>query len=195
MNIGILGGTFNPPHCAHLIIAEHVRLEAGLDRVLFVPSYISPHKQQGEETNAADRLAMTRKAIRGNPAFECCEFEVLKRSVSYTYETLEYLKTLYTDAQLFLLIGMDNFLDLPTWKHSERILALADVIVMNRPDTGTGWPAGIPKERIHFVTVPNLELSSSAIRRRIGEGKSITYLVPQGVEQYITSHHLYRQQL
>jgi nicotinate-nucleotide adenylyltransferase len=191
MKIGILGGTFNPPHCAHLIIAEHVRLEAGLDTILFVPSYISPHKQRGEDTNASDRLSMTRKAIRGNPHFECCEYEVLKRTVSYTYETLEFLKATYAGSEFTLLIGMDNFLGLASWKHPEKITALANIIVMNRPDTGTGWPEGIPHEKVSFVTVPNLEISSSAIRRRAAEGKSITYLVPLTVEHYILSHHLY----
>jgi nicotinate-nucleotide adenylyltransferase len=191
MNIGIFGGTFNPPHCAHLIIAEHVRLEAGLDKILFVPSYISPHKQRGEDTNVADRLTMTRKAIRGNPHFECCEYEVLKRSVSYTYETLEYLHEKHKKARLVLLLGMDNFLELASWKHPERIVALADIIVMNRPAAGTGWPEGIPREKVSFVAVPDLEISSSAIRRRVGEGKSITYLVPLNVEHYILSHHLY----
>jgi nicotinate-nucleotide adenylyltransferase len=192
MNIGILGGTFNPPHCAHLMIAEHVRIEAGLDKILFVPSYISPHKRSGEDTNAADRLAMTRKAIRGNRHFECCEYEIAKRSVSYTHETLEYLHGTYPHALLSLLIGMDNFLDLARWKHTDKIVELAEIIVMNRPGTETGWPDGIPKEKVRFVTVPQLEISSSAIRRRMDEGKSITYLVPLNVEQYILSHHLYK---
>jgi nicotinate-nucleotide adenylyltransferase len=192
MKIGILGGTFNPPHVGHLIIAEHVRIDAELDKILFIPSYISPHKQRGEDTNAAHRLAMTREAILGNPYFDCCDYEVMKRSVSYTYETLDHLKGIYPETRFSVLVGMDNFLELASWKYPERILANAELIVMNRPDAGTGWPDGIPKEQCRFLTVPDLELSSSDIRRRVSEGKSITYMVPPGVELYIFANHLYK---
>lgn len=195
MKIGILGGTFNPPHRAHLIVAEAVRIDAGLDRVLFVPSYISPHKQRGEDANVEHRLAMTREAIRENPHFECCEFEVNRQTISYTYETLEYLTGEYPGAHLFVIMGMDNFLRLSEWRQPEKITALAEILVMNRPSTGTGWPEGIPKDRVRFVTVPSLDVSSSEIRNLVARGESISQLVPPSVEQYIFSHHLYMKPL
>jgi len=193
MNIGILGGTFNPPHRAHLITTEHVRVAAGLDRILFVPSYMSPHKRRGEDANVGDRVAMTRLAIRDNPRFECCAFEADRRSVSFTYETLEYLAGEYPGAKLFVIMGMDNFLGFGSWKHPEKILALAGLIVMNRPGTGTGWPEGIPSDNVTFVTVPELEISSSDIRARVSRGETIAALVPRGVEHYIMTHNLYRK--
>jgi nicotinate-nucleotide adenylyltransferase len=195
MKIGIFGGTFNPPHIAHLITAEHVREAAGLDRILFIPSYISPHKRAGEDANAADRLAMTRIAVEGNPRFECCDYEIRKGSVSFTIETLEFLRGAYAGAEFSVIIGMDNFLELHTWKDPERMLEIADIIVMNRASVVPGMPEGIASERIRFIDVPDIDLSSSGIRRRVSEGKSIAYIVPPAVEQYIITHHLYQAAL
>jgi nicotinate-nucleotide adenylyltransferase len=191
MNIGIFGGTFNPPHIAHLITVEHVRQEAGLDKIFFIPSYISPHKQTGEEDNVEDRLAMTRLALEGNTHFEVCDYEVRQAGVSYTYQTLDYLSGRYPAASFFVIIGMDNFSEFHTWKFPDRILAKAKVIVMNRPDAQPRWPEGIAKEGIDFITVPNLEISSSVIRQNRAAGRSITHLVPPGVELYIYAHRLY----
>ncbi len=193
MNIGILGGTFNPPHRAHIVTAEHVRIAAGLDRILFIPSFISPHKRRGEDANVSHRVAMTRLAIRDCPGFECCTYEADRRGVSYTHETLEHLAGIYPGAKLFIILGMDNFLGFSSWKHPEKILALAGLIVMNRPGTGTGWPDGIPNDNVTFITVPELEISSSDIRMRVSRGESIAQLVPRGVEQYIMTHNLYRR--
>lgn len=193
MKIGLFGGTFNPPHIAHLITAEHVREAAGLDRILFIPSFISPHKRAGEDANAADRLEMTRMAVEGNPFFECCGYEVEKGSVSYTVDTLEHLHSVYPGARFSLIIGMDNYLEFHTWKDPARILELADLIVMNRATVEEGAPEGISAERIRFVDVPEIELSSSGIRRRVSQGKSIAYIVPPAVERYIISHHLYKE--
>ncbi|HLP18389.1 MAG TPA: nicotinate-nucleotide adenylyltransferase [Bacteroidota bacterium] len=193
MKIGLFGGTFDPPHIAHLITAEYVRDTAQLDRILFIPSYISPHKRRGEESNAADRLEMTRRAIEGNPHFECSEYEVRKGAVSYTVETLEFLHAANPGAQLSMIIGMDNYLDLHTWKDSGRILELSDVIVMNRGGVDAGEPVGIAADRVRFVPVPDLDISSSGIRERIRNHQSVTYLVPSAVEQYIVAHHLYQE--
>ncbi|MGE5315119.1 MAG: nicotinate-nucleotide adenylyltransferase [Acidobacteriota bacterium] len=194
MRIGIYGGTFNPPHLGHLITAEHVREEAKLDRILFIPSFISPHKRQGEEGNAEDRLAMTRLAIEGNPFFECSDYEVRKGDVSYTVETLGHLLRSRPDAAFSVIIGMDNYRTLDAWKDPAKILERSEIIVMNRAAVAEGKPAGISDDRIRFIPVPDIELSSSAIRRRVREGLSIRYLVPRTVEQYILTHHLYREE-
>jgi nicotinate-nucleotide adenylyltransferase len=195
MRIGLFGGTFNPPHIAHLITAERVREAAGLDRILFIPSYISPHKRSGEEANARDRLEMTRMAVEGNPFFECSDYEIRKESVSYTVETLEHLHGVYPDAEFFVIIGMDNYLELNTWKNPVRILELSEIIVMNRAAVRPGAPVGIPNDHIRFVDVPDLELSSSEIRGRVKNGNSIKYMIPPAVEQYIITHHLDKESL
>jgi nicotinate-nucleotide adenylyltransferase len=195
MRIGLFGGTFDPPHIGHLVTAERVRETASLDRILFVPSYISPHKQRGEDANAEHRLEMTRLAVRENPFFECCDCEVRAGRVSYTYETLETLHGAYPGAEFSLIIGMDNYRTLHSWKNTDRIMELSGIIVMNRATIPAGAPVGLPEKGFRFITVPDIEISSSEIRERIRAKKSIRYIVPPSIEEYILTHHLYEESL
>jgi len=191
LNLGILGGTFNPPHNGHLIVAEHVRECLGLERVLFVPSEVSPHKQHVDSVSSRDRLEMVKLAIGGNSAFGFSDVEIIRGGVSYTVETLQELKTIHPLAGFYLLIGMDNVDEFHLWKDPSHLLRLAQVIVMSRPNfTMTGIDPSI-KDRVTMCEVPDIGISSSEIRRRVKEGRSIRYLVPDAVEKYIRTHRLY----
>lgn len=192
MNIGIFGGTFNPPHLGHLIVAEHVRETAGVDKIIFVPSFISPHKQAGEEKDAPARLEMVRLALKDNPQFEVSDIELQRKGTSFTFETVETIHANHPNDSLFFLIGMDNFIDFHSWKFPERIVQHAKLIVMNRPSyRRASTPLPFTESAI-FVDVPNIEISSSEIRAAVKAHRSIRYLVPPAVEEYITAHRLYQ---
>ena len=190
--IGIYGGTFNPPHTGHLIVAECVCEQFKLDKLFFVPSYISPHKKEGEDRLALHRLQMVRGAIKENPRFDWSDLELKRKGISYTYETVETFHRRFPHSKLFLIIGADNFAEFHTWKHPERIVELASVVVMNRPLQ----KSGAVNKKFHidarFALVPDIQISSTEIRRMIRRHKSIRYLVPNVVLQYIKRHGLYR---
>jgi nicotinate-nucleotide adenylyltransferase len=189
--IGILGGTFNPVHTAHLIIAEAAREQLQLDKILFITSANPPHKS-ADIIDARVRLDLVRLAISGNKYFEASDIEItsLQHSKSFTVDTLLKLNDLYKDTKIFLLMGMDNLVELHTWKEPERLFELAEVVVLNRPGytVNTGNDFG---KKTKSINVPNIEISSTDIRKRIKEGKSIKYLVPKEIEEYIVKKKLY----
>jgi nicotinate-nucleotide adenylyltransferase len=191
MNVGILGGTFNPVHTAHLIIGEWVRTALQLDSVLFIPCNLPPHKGTGDVVPGEHRLAMIRLAIAGHPAFEVSGVEIERGGVSYTVETLEELSRTRPDDRFWLLLGMDNAREFSTWRDPSRIEEMARLVVMTRPGFESSgdatWPTGVV-----MCPVPALEISSSLIRRRVASHVSIRYLVPEAVEQYIQGKSLYR---
>lgn len=193
MKVGIFGGTFNPPHMGHLIAAERVRSELELDSIIFIPTYISPHKQEGESGDPLDRLRMTKLAIRDNEKFQTSDFEINGKSVSYTIKTLEYLKRTRPDDSFFLMIGMDNYLTFHLWKDPQKILDLATLVVMNRP----GYPKQVNEvfgtKNTVFVDIPNIDISSSEIRDRIGQWRSVRYLLPEQVETFIFNKGLFKK--
>lgn len=192
MKLGIFGGTFDPIHLGHLIIADAVREHEQLDRVLFVPSFVSPHKQGNPVTAAAHRLAMVRAAVAANPAFEASDLEIEKGGVSFTVDTLRILASRHQGDRLYLMIGADNMEDFSTWKNPEEILQTAMLIAMRRPGfSGTTPPGGLFSS-VRFCEVPEIGISSTDIRRRVSLGGSIRYLVPEGVERYIQEKKLYR---
>jgi nicotinate-nucleotide adenylyltransferase len=192
LKTGIFGGTFNPPHIGHLITAEKVRTELALEKVIFIPSFISPHKQEGESALSLHRLAMTRLAVSDNPYFECSDIEVTNKETSYTLHTLEQLHKNHPSDTYYLIIGMDNYLTFQLWKEPAKVLDLATLVVMNRP----GYPKQVNEivgtRKTIFVDVPNIDISASEIRNMTAAKKSIRYIVPASVEQYIGTHGLYR---
>jgi len=192
VNVGIFGGTFNPPHVGHLIVAERAREDLGLHKVLFVPSFISPHKQHEELAAPRLRLEMVGLALRGQELFETSSLEIDRGGVSYTVDTLEHLRHVYTGDNLFLLIGMDNLAEFSTWRCPERIAELARVVVMTRP--GFHFDAGNNdlRQSFAFCQVPEIGISSRGIRERVKDGKSIRFLVPPAVESFISQQRLYR---
>ena len=192
MEIGIFGGTFNPPHNGHLIVAEYLRETLSFDRVVFVPTSISPHKQDERLVAPGARLAMVGLAIKGNPFFVASDVEVRRGGVSYTVDTLREMDRQYPNDVLHLLIGMDNLREFHTWKDPEEILTLARVIVMTRPGFGSAIGRNRFARKMSVCGVPEIDIASRDIRERVKEGMSIRYLVPAPVEKYIVAHRLYK---
>ena len=189
MRIGILGGTFNPIHVGHLVLAEEAKEKLNLDKVIFVPAYIPPHKKDEELAESNDRFKMVELATRGNPSFEVSAFEIDAKTTSYSVETLKAFKKKYgEDANLFFVTGADSLGELFSWKELDQIFKLSHFIVANRPGyTIANVPTGVD-----VVTITSLEISSSLIRKKIKEGKSIRYLVPEPVREDIIARRLYK---
>jgi len=188
MKIGIFGGTFNPIHYGHLLLAEQVLQELGLDKVIFVPSNIPPHKEGNLIAPAKNRLHMVRIAVRSNPRFCVSNTEILRGGKSYSVETLREFKERYPNDRLFFITGSDLIKYLADWKDVGEIFKLADFVVANRP----GYVLTDLPEKIIKVNIKSIDISAYEIRRFIKEGKSIRYLVPSEVRKYIEKKRLYR---
>jgi nicotinate-nucleotide adenylyltransferase len=184
--IGIFGGTFDPPHLAHLIIAEQAREQLRLDKVIFIPARIPPHKIRRKTTSAEDRMWMTELAVAGNPFFSVSDIEVSRQGVSYTIDTLKSLKSIYPKSKFYLLLGSDNYTAFHTWYKPKLIRKLSTLVVYRRGEAGRGTPGVV------VIAGPALDLSSSMIRQRIRRRLGIRYMVPNAVETYIRLHRLYR---
>jgi nicotinate-nucleotide adenylyltransferase len=196
MRLGLFGGTFDPVHLGHLILAEQCREACKLDRLWFVVAGSPPHKP-GERTAQSHRLEMVRLAIAGHPVFEVSELEARRPGPHYSIDTLRAVRRDHPDDELFFLIGADSLVDLPTWRDPAGIARLATIVVVNRPGIEQVDPAGLPDlgEGVHpfeVVTIPPIGIASNDLRRRLKEGRSIRYLVPRAVEAYIEAHGLYR---
>jgi len=197
MRLGVLGGTFDPVHVGHLILAEAAREELALERVLFVPAGQPWRKAERQITASEHRVAMVRLAVEDNPAFEVCTVEVQAPGPSYTVETLERIREENGDAELFFVVGQDSFRDMPNWKEPAKIAELAMIAVTGRPGYGKGakdspsLPALHAESRVTRFHMPEVGFSATAIRERAGRGKSIKYLVTPAVEAYIRKNKLY----
>ena len=192
MKLGIFGGTFDPVHHGHLIVAEYVRETVGLDRVVFIPTMISPHKAETPISAAVHRLAMLREGVKPNPFFYVSDMEIERGGVSFTVDTLRLLGEAHAGDELFLLIGADNLRDFRTWKEPGEIVKRARIIVMNRPGfAAPGDDLSLPKDVIQCL-VPSIDISATEIRRRVQKGLTIRYLVPLSVSRYIDRQRLYR---
>jgi nicotinate-nucleotide adenylyltransferase len=203
MRLGIFGGSFDPIHLGHLILAECCREQQRLDQVWFMPAHTPPHKQNHTLVPGADRTEMLKLATGGHDSFHVSTLELDRGGVSYTVDTLERLKAADATRELFLILGADSLADLPNWRDPERICELSTPIVVRRagsvaPDFNVLSPF-VSSERVrHFesaqVEMPLIGISSSDIRRRVAEGRSIRFLTPRAVEKYIETHGLYQTQ-
>ena len=200
MRIGILGGTFDPPHIGHLIIAEETREYLDLVRVYFVPARQPPHKLNEPMSSLQDRLAMLRLALNAHPFFTLSLVEADRPGPSYTVDTLRALRAEFPPAtELFFIMGMDSLVDLPTWHAPHQLIELCQLAVLRRPgyipDLAT-LEEKIPgiTSRVVFVPAPELKLSSSDLQARVRAGHSIEHMVSAGVAEYITEHHLYQDE-
>ena len=194
MRLGLYGGTFDPIHLGHLILAEQCREACGLDQVWFVVAGAPPHKP-GQRTAVSHRLEMARIAVAGHPAFEVSEIEARRPGPHYSVETLAEIHGERPGDDLFFLIGADSLGDLPTWRQPQEIARLATIVVVNRPgiDPAASLPDLGPGTRpLASVAIPPIGIASHDLRRRLAEGRSIRYLVPRGVEAYINAQGLYR---
>jgi nicotinate-nucleotide adenylyltransferase len=196
--VGILGGTFDPPHLAHLAIAEEVREVLGLSRVLFVPAGEPWQKADRSVTPGPRRVAMVERAIAGNPAFALDTCEVDRPGPSYTVDTLAAMATRGGPVDPWLILSTEALTGLATWREPGRILALARVCVVPRGDAPADAVAsfrarfGVADDRLVVLEQPRLGISSTAIRARVHAGRSIRYLVPDGVAALIAEYALYK---
>jgi nicotinate-nucleotide adenylyltransferase len=197
MRLGLFGGTFDPIHLGHLILAEQCRETCKLDRVWFVVAGAPPHKR-GKRTPVAHRLEMVRIAIAGNEAFEVSDIEARRPGPHYSVDTLEAVHRERPADDLFFLIGADSLVDLPTWRDPAAIARLATIVVVNRPGLDELDPSLLPSfgpgtRDLLFVTIPSIGIASKALRQRLAERRTIRYMVTRGVEAYIEAQGLYRE--
>jgi nicotinate-nucleotide adenylyltransferase len=197
VRIGILGGTFNPPHLGHLICAQEAYLQLELDRVTLIPARIPPHKPVEDEPGAQHRLELCRLAIRGDEErFEVSDLEIGRDGPSYTVDTLEELHSSAPDHELFLIVGGDIAAGLPDWHEPERVLSLATLAVAKRRGTSRAavddaLAALRGGERTRFFRMPRIAISSTMLRDRVRRGQPIRYYVPDPVASYVARHRLY----
>lgn len=190
LKIGIFGGSFDPPHIGHLLIAEVTRLSLGLDRVYFVPVYKPPHKAGNHPATAQDRLTMAKLSVRGNRHLKVSDIELKRGGVSYTIDTVRAFRKQFPGAELFLILGGDSLRQFHRWKSPAGILKEVTLAVYHRPGSPRRTK-GVPFSKLTWVEGPLMDLSSSDIRAMIGKRKSIHYLVREHVRRYITRMHLY----
>ncbi len=198
MNIGLFGGTFDPIHVGHLIIAEEVRLKLALDEVLFVPTGQPWLKSERTVASGEHRLEMLKLAISSNPHFKVSTVELERPGASYSVDTVSALKDeLGAEVQLYFIVGFDALGELPIWKEPSRLLDLCQVVGVSRPGYAElDWGSlerAIPgvSSRVIVVDVPQIDISSTQIRERVAKGLSIHHLVPEAVERYISKNRLY----
>ena len=189
--VGIFGGTFDPIHLGHLITAQALREIRELEKIIFIPAFISPHKVNVKSLGAEHRLEMVRLSIEGIPYFDYSGIEINSASISYTVDTLRKLKAKYDDLEL--IIGYDNIIDFNTWKEPDEILKLAKLIVLKRKTSIEPEKKDKYFNSAIFVETPTIEISSSEIRNRIGNNLPINFLVPRKVRQYIYKNNLYME--
>jgi len=215
MKIGLFGGTFNPFHKGHIGIMDHVKQTMGLETIYLIPSATPPHKPDRDLAPARDRFEMVRQSIEGRKGFIASDKELIRKGPSFTMDTIEeFKKDLGEGADLFLLMGSDAFFDIPTWRRKDRIFESVKIIVMprgpskthgdfasfidehiskgyifNKTENGFFHPA---KQKIILCRVPGIDISSTLIRERVKQGKSIEGLVPSGVLKIILEKELYQ---
>jgi nicotinate-nucleotide adenylyltransferase len=213
LRLGIFGGTFNPIHSGHLRTAEEAGYILGLDKVIFVPTGTPPLKDR-DTVEASRRFAMATLAAASNKGFAVSDFEAGKRGKSYTVDTLRMFHKKYSGAELFFILGIDAFLDMPKWRQPERLTGMTDFIIVSRPGFSfdeiarspyvqtVESPGGayalcslVSGRRAFLVPVTQMDISSTGIRHLIKQKKSIKYLLPASVERYIKKHKLYQTEI
>lgn len=185
--VGLLGGTFNPPHIGHLIIAEQVRDQLGLEKIHFLPSYTPPHRNGKTTIDYKYRLIMLEKTIQNDEAFDIDLTEINRKGKSFTYDTIKELKEKNPDTEYYFIIGADMVEDLPNWHKIDELVTLVQFVAVNRPGyrLQTTYP-------VIVLDIPDIDISSSLIRQKVTDGTSIKYLVTSDVNAYIENEGLYK---
>lgn len=187
--IGVLGGTFDPPHIGHLILAQEAMVKLNLEEIAFIPAACPPHKGISPTASPQQRLEMVSLAISDNPKFKALDIELRRKGPSYTIDTiLELKRTRGPGREIFFLMGSDSLRELSTWKEPERLVKICQVVVATRPGI---TPKGKFAQEIIALEMPPVGISSTQIRKRVKRGEPVRYLVPQKVEQYILQEGLY----
>lgn len=200
MRLGILGGTFDPVHYGHLLVAETCREVLSLDHIKFIPARISPLKTDRQPTDGHARADMIQLAIAGYPEFSVDRRELRRTGVSYTVDTLRELASDAATTELYFLMGADSLKDLMSWKDPEEIAKLATLVVCNRPGVSLpspeqilAWTTPTIASRVQSVTIPGTDVSASDLRDRIRSGRSIRFQTPRSVESFLRQHRLYNK--
>jgi nicotinate-nucleotide adenylyltransferase len=195
--VGIMGGTFDPIHTGHLVVANEVLNFYGLEEIIFIPAGDPPHKK-GTVANSFDRYIMTEMAVLSNNRFKVSDIEIKKSGKSYTLNTLMELTKEYPDAEFHFITGTDAVIELPSWREPEKLLKLCKFVAVSRPGISMGEARDKISEinkmfnsSIELFQAPMLQISSTDIRQRFMDGKSAKYLLPESVEQYIIKNNLY----
>ncbi len=196
--IGVFGGSFNPIHMGHLVIAEEARQVFRLSHVIFIPTGDTPGKILRGDITKQNRYDMVKLAISGNDRFRVSDIEIKREGPSYTVDTIHELKKIYpAGTEFYFIAGTDAIADLPTWKYNDELLASCDFICTSRAGSeervksAMRYFGEIGEKKIHFLRTPELEISSTALRRLLREARSVRYLIPDAVIEYIRAHHLY----
>ncbi|MBH1940972.1 nicotinate-nucleotide adenylyltransferase [Mobilitalea sibirica] len=198
MKVGIMGGTFNPVHNGHLILAENAYEQIGLDNVIFMPTKNPPHKNITELVSEEHRYNMVRLAVMENPHFTLSDMELSRKGVTYTADTLSILKDKNPDDSYYFIVGADSFFMLQTWKDPQTIFNLSTIIVAGRDrinqddmEQQLNFLVKTYHANVEFLDMPNIDISSAMIRERIANNQSVKYYVPDSVWAYIIKHYLY----
>ncbi|MEO2036952.1 MAG: nicotinate-nucleotide adenylyltransferase [Planctomycetaceae bacterium] len=201
MRLGIFGGTFDPVHYGHLLLAEICRQELALDEVRFVPAGNPPHKS-GDISKGHARADMVKLAVSGYPEFTVDRREIRRAGPSFTVLTLDEITQENPNSELFFLMGADSLCDFPTWREPERILELSTVVAVNRPGVEPSVPngpmtdmGGLDPARILLLSMPGTDISASDLRNRVRDGRGLRFLTPRSVEAFLTEHKLYEESL
>lgn len=189
MKIGILGGTFNPVHFGHLILAEGARDNLSLDKIIFIPANIPPHKDKTDIVDSNSRFKMLRLAVSGNPYFIVSSIEIKRKGISYTIDTLKALKKSFKDDELFFIVGSDEIKDLNNWKDIHELKKMVKFVAVMRP----GCSLDNISAEVVQINIKTLDISGYAIRKRLRENKSIRYLLPDKVREFILKKGLYKR--
>ena len=192
--IGLFGGTFDPPHLAHLAAAAGAARDLDLSEVWFVPAGSPPHKRRRRVSPKRVRLALLEAALQGQRGFRAVTHELRRRGPSYTVDTLERLRRAHPNVEWWLVVGTDMLADLPNWRRPERVLELAGIAAVPRPGRRARWPAGLARGRFRVIDLPALAISSTDLRARVARGAAIRYLVLPTVERLIGRLRLYRRE-
>lgn len=191
MTVGIFGGSFDPPHVAHLIVAETIREQCAFDQIWWMPAYQPPHKTDDVQTPPRHRLAMTHAATQDHPSFHVSALEVEREGLSYTVDTLRLLQERHPQIIFTLIVGGDSWADFDDWHRPSDIIRLAPLVVYPRPGAEALTVPQAYEGRVHIAEAPLLEVSSTIIRARCRDGRSIRYLVTEPVRDYIRDQGLY----
>lgn len=194
--IGLLGGTFDPVHNGHVAIAQTVKKQLGLNKIIIIPTGDPPHKQEKDVTDKHHRLTMAKQVFLPLGYYEVSDYEIKKTTPSYSVDMLKHFISLYPYDEIYFIIGADSFRDIPTWWHYRELLTLCQIIVVSRPDTKktellSRFAGDELPPRVFYIGDVSYDISSTEIRELISSGGDISHLVPEAVQKYIKENNLY----